>query len=607
LTHTTTVGLTVSASAPAPNFSLSATPYTLTQGGNGTSTITVTPQNGFSGSVMLSVSGLPSGVTASAFNPASTMSTSVLTLTASSTAATGTYSATITGTSGTLTHTAMLNLTVNASAPAPNFSLSATPYTLTQGGNGTSTITVTPQYGFSGSVMLSVSGLPSGVTASAFNPASTMSTSVLTLTASSTAATGTYSATITGTSGSLSHTAMLNLTVNASAPAPNFSLSATPYTLTQGGNGTSTITVTGQNGFTGSVALSVSGLPSGVTASAFNPANTTSTSVLTLTASSTAATGTYSATITGTSGMLTHTAMLNLTINSASSTSSLVVSPSSLTFNYYMGGSWPSPRTLAVTSIGGATSYTAKETDPWLSITPTSGATPGSIRASVNPTGMAAGSYGAQINITGQNGKTTTVMVALIITSAGGRCDDGCGGTPGGMYAQAYMSDTQSGTLAAAWVNNMGASPLSTIDPLNRGLVLAMSASASTSTWAGAVIQNVTGMSLTELGFDFRASIPCSSDSAYFMVVTTDGVKHSVGGCTSSPTTPPSSAPAGWMRLRFDPKQATPAINSPVQSISIELNKGSVTTGSIAVIDNIEINGMPVGKGATWTSTSRDN
>src|SRR5580658_4875236 len=84
--------------APPPNFSLSASPgsVTIAQGASGTSTISVTPQNGFSGSVGLSATGLPSGVTAS-FNPASTTSASTLTLTASSTATPGTVTVTITG------------------------------------------------------------------------------------------------------------------------------------------------------------------------------------------------------------------------------------------------------------------------------------------------------------------------------------------------------------------------------------------------------------------------------------------------------------------------------------------------------------------------------
>src|SRR5262249_2325168 len=152
---------------------------------------------------------------------------------------------------------------------APDFTLSASPsaLTITQGNSGSSTITVNPTGGFTGSVTLSASGLPAGVTAS-FGTNPTTSTSTLTLTASSTATTGTATVTVTGTSGSLSHTTTITLTVNAPA-APDFSLAASPTSLTvvQGNSGSSTITVNPVNGFTGSVTLSASGLPAGVTAS----------------------------------------------------------------------------------------------------------------------------------------------------------------------------------------------------------------------------------------------------------------------------------------------------------------------------------------------------
>src|SRR3989475_436014 len=178
--------------APQPSFMLSASPRSLSipQGASGASTISVTPQNGFTGSVSLSASGLPSGVTASfSTNPATASST--LTLTASSSATTGTFSVVVTGTSGSLTGSTTVSVTVTS---GPNFTLSASPSSLSipQGASGTSTISVTPQNGFTGSVSLSASGQPSGVTASfSTNPATTSST--VTLTASSTATTGTFS------------------------------------------------------------------------------------------------------------------------------------------------------------------------------------------------------------------------------------------------------------------------------------------------------------------------------------------------------------------------------------------------------------------------------
>jgi hypothetical protein len=227
--------------ASSPNFSLSASPSSLsvTRGSSGSSTITVNKSGGFTGSVTLSASGLPAGVTAT-FGTNPTTGTSVVTFAASSTATTGTSSVTITGTSGSLTHTTSVSLTVNAVA-TPDYSLSASPSSLTvkQGTSGSSTITVTPSGGFTGSVSLSTSALPSGVTAG-FGTNPTTSTSVLTFTASATATVGTSTITVTGTSGTLSHTTTISLTISSSA-AQNLIVNggfetgtASPWTMTAG-------------------------------------------------------------------------------------------------------------------------------------------------------------------------------------------------------------------------------------------------------------------------------------------------------------------------------------------------------------------------------------
>jgi hypothetical protein len=240
--------VTFPAGAPSPNFTLSASPSSLsvTRGSSGNSTITVAPSGGFTGSVSLSASGLPAGVTAT-FGTNPTTGSSLLTLSASSTATTGTSSVTITGTSGALTHTTSISLTVNAVA-TPDFSLSASPssVSVTQGSTATSTITETPSGGFTGSVSLSASGLPSGVTA-AFGTNPTTGSSVLTFTASSTATTGAASVTVTGTSGSLTHTTSISLTVNSTGGTTNLivnggfeAATAAPWTLTAGVLNTST-------------------------------------------------------------------------------------------------------------------------------------------------------------------------------------------------------------------------------------------------------------------------------------------------------------------------------------------------------------------------------
>jgi subtilase family serine protease len=297
-----------------PGFSLLASPsnIALAQGSSATSTITITDEGGFSGSVTLSASGLPNGVTAS-FNSNPASSTSTLTLLASSTAATGTVTVTISGVSGSTTGSTTISLTVNA--PVQSFTLSAAPsaVSIAKGGaSGTSTITVTPAGGFSGNVTLTTSALPKGVTASfSSNPAT--STSVLTFTAITTAPAGTSTITITGTSGSLKATTTVTLTVT---PLGGFSVKAAPnkVTVAQGSSGTSTITIDPTNGFDQAVTLSTTGVPSGVTASfSANPATTTS--VLTLAVGSSTPAGTYAITVTGTFGTHVHSATVHLTVN----------------------------------------------------------------------------------------------------------------------------------------------------------------------------------------------------------------------------------------------------------------------------------------------------
>ena len=163
-----------------PEFTLTANPSSLSiaQGSNGQSTITVNPENGFSGSVNLGASGLPNGVTAQ-FNPNPTTTTSTLTLTASGTATTGTSMVTITGTSGSLTETTTIQLTVTkAGGPAvtltptsltfPKIKVGATSkakdVTLKNSGNATLNIT---SIAASGDFALVTSAKPCGSTLAA--------------------------------------------------------------------------------------------------------------------------------------------------------------------------------------------------------------------------------------------------------------------------------------------------------------------------------------------------------------------------------------------------------------------------------------------------------
>jgi subtilase family serine protease len=187
----------------------------------------------------------------------------------------GTYAITATyAGDGNYTNVTQSSPPVSIVVATPGFTLSAAPTTvaITPGGpGGTSTITVADQSGFSGSVALAASGLPSGVTAS-FNPTSTTSTSTLTLTASgSAAAGGPTTVTITGTSGSIMATTTVALTVSQ-----NFTVPATltnPATAEAGQNTSTTMALApvGGGNFTSNVTYTCSsGLPTGATCS-FSP------------------------------------------------------------------------------------------------------------------------------------------------------------------------------------------------------------------------------------------------------------------------------------------------------------------------------------------------
>jgi uncharacterized membrane protein len=138
-----------------------------------------------------------------------------------------------------------------------------------------------------------------------------MNTSTFTLTASSTASVGAYNITITGTSGSQSASTTLALGVFV----PGFAIAdfgSGP--LSAGESVNSYVYITGEYGFAGDIQLTVSGLPSGVTAS-FSPNPATTSSTLTLNAGSSVKAGQYTLTIAGASGSHKASAIVGLTIN----------------------------------------------------------------------------------------------------------------------------------------------------------------------------------------------------------------------------------------------------------------------------------------------------
>jgi subtilase family serine protease len=262
LTSAGAVNLTI---VPAFTLTTNFAAVSVQQGSSTPVTLTSAIATGFSGAVVFTTSALPTGVTVG-FTP-STISApgsgvSTLAIAASNSASVGVYSITVTGTSGSVKATAVVSVTVGSPS---SFTLVATPagLTLAPGTSGISSIKITPGSGFTAAVALSAS-VPPGITvqlSSASAPRSGGSIP-MTMKVGPTVAAGTYHITVTGTGGvSPSPTAVVTVVVSG------FAISAPPTaSLVRNGSVLIPITASATGGFTGDLSLTVTGLPTGVSA-----------------------------------------------------------------------------------------------------------------------------------------------------------------------------------------------------------------------------------------------------------------------------------------------------------------------------------------------------
>jgi kumamolisin len=202
----------------APSFTLRAGgSVSAVAGESGIVTLTSAASGGFDSAIKVAASGQPSGVTIT-FSPATltgTGSTSVGFHVAATTAA-GVYPITLTGTSGALVKSAALMLTVTA-APSPTFAiaLDANALTVSPGKSHAYSVQTRASGSIPPAITLSVSGLPTGVTAT-FSQVTIKGTgsSTVTLRAAAAAKRGTKVLTFAGTAGTTKRSSTVSLTVN---------------------------------------------------------------------------------------------------------------------------------------------------------------------------------------------------------------------------------------------------------------------------------------------------------------------------------------------------------------------------------------------------------
>jgi hypothetical protein len=188
----------------------------------------------------------------------------------------------------------------------------------------------------------------------------------------------------------------------------------------------------------------------------------------------------------GLKGRINRTAIpVSLTVSGTSSAPSISLSPSALNFSGIAGGTAPAAQLITLTNpSGGTLSWTTSDNAAWLILSTGSGTTTtetDSISATVNPAGLAAGSYTSAITIsaTGAANTPQVIPVSLTLNTAPTSSPvislnvpslsfTGTSGGPNPSAQSFTISNTGTGTLTwtagdnAAWLNLSPASGTNT-------------------------------------------------------------------------------------------------------------------------------------------------
>ena len=425
-TQTVSYALTVSA-PPTLSLSAGATAVTVTQGASAPVSFTVGTGGSFTGNVSLSLSGLPSGVTASwsanPVGPVSGSASATLTLAAGTSTAVGSSTLTVTASGDGLTATSKVVLQVTQ---GPSFTLAALPTAASIQSLGSTkvTVTATPSggatvaSGAAGSSISVASGLPKGVTAS-WSSASVNSAGAvvwtLMLTGSSGAAAGTATLGLTAkialkSGTTVTASANLPLTVSLTPPTLSLATASSTVSVVQGKTATDSITLAANGTFSGAVVLSVSWLPSGVTASwsanGITLANGGGSSTLTLSAAATAAVSSTPVTVMASGDGLTATKSVTVQVQQAPG---LTMGLGATTLSMTHAGT--GQMTVSVTPVGGL---------KLTGVNFTVGGLPAGVTAAFGQGSLSsAGVYSALLKLTGSSSAKTGSWSLSVAASTG--------------------------------------------------------------------------------------------------------------------------------------------------------------------------------------------
>jgi uncharacterized membrane protein len=345
LRHTSIVGLTVTGAASADfDFVMQPTTQYIAPGVSTVFTILVVSKGGFNAPVGLSVSNVPSGVTASlsasiVTPPSGGVGYSLLMISSTKSAPTGVFQMLVSGLSGTLSDSISAGLVITTSSQFATL-ISPSSVIIAPGQTAKYEVTVNSVGDFSSPVSLDLNAFP-GITYR-FDPRTvtpspnTPATSILTVTADINAATGAFTLVVKASSSKPSLT-QYSSTALILTSVSDFAISASPssQTVTIGGTASFPLTISSLGGFSSDVQLGLTSPPPGIGYSfdqfSVRPSpGSPRTATLTITTTIDAKVGTYLVMTVGSSAGIVRSYAVAITINPIATYLTIAVSPTTV-------------------------------------------------------------------------------------------------------------------------------------------------------------------------------------------------------------------------------------------------------------------------------------
>ena len=399
---------------PAIGTSPTSLSFTAQQGGGNPTAQTLTISNAGGGTLSWSAN---DSTTWLSLSPASGTGTGTVTVSVTTgTFAAGSYSGTVmlsaTGASAVIVPVTF-TVTTAPLPPAIGASPSSFSFTAQAGANPTAQ-TLTISNTGTGTLSWNASDNATWLTMS---PASGTGNGPVTLTVNSANLTiGSYSGLITlSATGATTVTVPVTFTVTA-APVPP-AIGASPislsFTAQQGGGNPIAKTLNISN--TGGGTLNWSASPN-TTWLAVSPASGTGNGAVTVSLTTGILTaGSYNGNITlSATGVSSMTVPVTFTVTAVPTIS---LNPTSLTYTAAQGGTNPASQTVALTNAGGVVSWTVSDSASWMSVSPASGSSSSTLTATVDTTGLAAGTYNGTITVSTTGSSSKTLAATLTVSA----------------------------------------------------------------------------------------------------------------------------------------------------------------------------------------------